>query len=80
MNKIFKARLDLANISVSSGAACSSGKVSRSHVLDAMGVKHDVSTGAIRVSLGRDTDDAAVERLVENWLKLAAKLEHAAAQ
>ena len=72
--------LDLADISVSAGAACSSGKVSRSHVLDAMGVKHDVSNGAIRVSLGRDTDDAAVDRLVENWLKLAAKLEHAAAQ
>ena len=72
--------LDLADISVSAGAACSSGKVSRSHVLDAMGVKHDVSKGAIRVSLGRDTDDAAVDRLVENWLKLAAKLEHAAAQ
>jgi len=32
------------------------------------------------VSLGRDTDDAAVDLLVENWLKLAAKLEHAAAQ
>ena len=72
--------LDLAGISVSAGAACSSGKVSRSHVLDAMGVEHDVSSGAIRVSLGRDTDDAAVGRLVENWLKLASKLEHAAAQ
>ncbi|MEC8132294.1 MAG: aminotransferase class V-fold PLP-dependent enzyme, partial [Pseudomonadota bacterium] len=72
--------LDLADISVSAGAACSSGKVSRSHVLDAMGVKHDVSNGAIRVSLGWDTNDAAIGRLVENWLKLAAKLEHAAAQ
>ena len=72
--------LDLADISVSSGAACSSGKVSRSHVLDAMGFEHDLTSGAIRVSLGRDTSDAAVDRLVENWLKLAAKVEHAAAQ
>ncbi len=72
--------LDLADISVSSGAACSSGKVSRSHVLDAMGFEHDLTIGAIRVSLGRDTSDAAVDRLVENWLKLAAKVEHAAAQ
>ena len=72
--------MDLAGISVSAGAACSSGKVSRSHVLDAMGVEHDVSSGAIRVSLGQDTDDAAVDRLVENWLKLASKPEHAAAQ
>ena len=37
--------MDLAGISVSAGAACSSGKVSRSHVLDAMGVEHDVSKG-----------------------------------
>ena len=72
--------LDLADISVSSGAACSSGKVSRSHVLDAMGFEHDLTIGAIRVSLGRDTSDAAVDRLVKNWLKLAAKVEHAAAQ
>ena len=50
------------------------------HVLDAMGVEHDVSSGAIRVSLGQDTDDAAVDRLVENWLKLASKPQHAAAQ
>ncbi|MAK11682.1 MAG: cysteine desulfurase [Rhizobiales bacterium TMED83] len=72
--------LDLAGISVSAGAACSSGKVSRSHVLDAMGVEHDVSSGAIRVSLGRDTNDTDCDRLVESWLKLASKLEHAAAQ
>ena len=72
--------LDLAGISVSAGAACSSGKVSRSHVLDAMGIEHDVSSGAIRVSLGRDTDDGACDRLVENWLKQAAKLQRAAAQ
>ena len=72
--------LDLAGISVSQGAACSSGKVSRSHVLDAMGVEHDVSRAAIRVSLGRDTDDAAVARLVGNWLNLATRLKHPAAQ
>mgnify|MGYP005681221937 FL=1 len=72
--------LDMAGISVSAGAACSSGKVSRSHVLDAMGIEHDLSSGAIRVSLGRDTDDEACDRLVKNWLKQAAKLQRAAAQ
>jgi cysteine desulfurase len=44
--------LDLEGIAVSSGSACSSGKVKRSHVLSAMGVAPDVATGAIRVSLG----------------------------
>ncbi len=44
--------LDLEGIAVSSGSACSSGKVKRSHVLTAMGVEPDLARGAIRVSLG----------------------------
>ncbi|MGH6811511.1 MAG: cysteine desulfurase family protein [Methylocella sp.] len=44
--------LDMEGIAVSSGSACSSGKVKRSHVLSAMGVEPDVARGVIRVSLG----------------------------
>jgi cysteine desulfurase len=44
--------LDLAGVAVSSGAACSSGKVARSAVLDAMGIPGDLAAGAIRLSLG----------------------------
>ena len=53
--------LDLAGVAVSSGSACSSGKVTASHVLAAMGVASDMSRGALRVSLGWSTaaDDAA---------------------
>jgi cysteine desulfurase len=57
--------LDLAGIAVSSGAACSSGKVTRSAVLDAMGVKGDLAGGAIRLSLGWSSGEVDVSRFGE---------------
>lgn len=54
--------LDLDGIAVSSGSACSSGKVRASHVLAAMGAPDWVKAGAIRVSIGPDTAWDALER------------------
>lgn len=48
---------DLAGVALSSGAACSSGKVGRSHVLDAMAVAPEIAGGAIRLSMGWDTTE-----------------------
>lgn len=48
---------DLAGVALSSGSACSSGKVKRSHVLDAMGMDRSLAEGAVRISLGWDTDE-----------------------
>ncbi|MBM3555826.1 MAG: cysteine desulfurase [Alphaproteobacteria bacterium] len=59
--------LDLAGIAVSAGAACSSGAVTRSHVLEAMGVSADLADGAIRVSLGRENTTEEAEHLVAAW-------------
>ena len=56
--------LDLDGIAVSSGSACSSGKVERSHVLAAMGVPAELSRGAIRVSTGWTTTEADIERFL----------------
>jgi cysteine desulfurase len=56
--------LDLDGIAVSSGSACASGKVGRSHVLEAMKVKTSFTSGAIRVSMGWNTDEAGLDRLV----------------
>ena len=53
--------LDLAGVAVSSGSACSSGKVGASHVLAAMGVAPELSQGAIRVSLGWSSNANEIE-------------------
>jgi cysteine desulfurase len=58
---------DLAGVSVSAGAACSSGKVAPSHVLKAMNVSEDIARTAVRVSMGWNTDVADVDRFVEVW-------------
>ncbi len=53
---------DLAGVSLSSGAACSSGKVGVSHVLEAMGA--DAALGALRVSVGPETSVDEVDRFL----------------
>lgn len=65
---------DLNGIAVSSGSACSSGKVAASHVLSAMGVAEAVAGGAVRVSLGPTTTSADVENLLNAWNKVVSSL------
>jgi cysteine desulfurase len=66
--------LDLAGVAVSSGSACSSGKVEASHVLRAMGVAPEVAQGAIRVSLGIGSTPADIERFLDAWGTLIKRL------
>ncbi|WP_298243273.1 cysteine desulfurase family protein [uncultured Bradyrhizobium sp.] len=65
---------DLEGVAVSSGSACSSGKVQPSHVLSAMG--HDPATaqGAVRLSLGWSTEPEDINRALEAWRKLGNSL------
>jgi cysteine desulfurase len=65
---------DLEGIAVSSGSACSSGKVQPSHVLGAMGVSPSLLRGAVRLSLGWETTETDIERLLNAWRKLATAL------
>jgi cysteine desulfurase len=65
---------DLAGIAVSSGSACSSGKVQPSHVLEAMGFGPEIAQGAVRLSLGWSTSAAEVDYCIEAWRKLAGTL------
>jgi cysteine desulfurase len=65
---------DLDGVAVSSGAACSSGKVRRSHVLEAMGVEPRLAEGAIRVSLGWNSTEEDVKNFAAACEKLVATL------
>jgi cysteine desulfurase len=62
---------DLAGIAVSSGSACSSGKVQPSHVLEAMGFGRELARGAVRFSMGWSTSQAHIDSALEAWRKLA---------
>ena len=66
--------LDLAGVRVSAGAACSSGKVGRSHVLAAMGLG-EAAGHAIRVSLPWDAPEDAAERFLAAWGAMRERME-----
>lgn len=65
---------DLNGIAVSSGAACSSGKVQTSTVLTAMAVESGLAAGAVRVSLGWSTNEADIDLLLNAWMRVASSL------
>jgi len=65
---------DLNGIAVSSGAACSSGKVQASSVLAAMGVEPDLTRGAVRLSFGWSTTANDIQRFLKTWKMLAGSL------
>jgi cysteine desulfurase len=68
--------LDLADICVSAGAACSSGKVTRSAVLLAMGVEPAEAETALRISFGWNTCFDDIERLIAAWRDLYIRVAH----
>lgn len=64
---------DLAGFAVSSGSACSSGKVGRSHVLDAMGFKSN--DGAVRISFGEATSKGEIEAFLTAFATIISRLQ-----
>lgn len=66
--------LDLDGISVSSGSACSSGRVETSHVLMAMGLDKDIARAAIRVSMGWNSTSTDTESFLEAWSSYLSRL------
>ncbi len=62
--------LDLKGVAVSSGSACSSGKVGKSHVLSAMGYSDDEVKSAIRISVGYTTTNKDIDDFLEIYSEL----------
>jgi cysteine desulfurase len=71
--------LDLRGIAASGGSACQSGSISPSHVLTAIGVRPDLASAAIRMSLGVLTTDQSIDRVIEVFPALVAKARQLAA-
>jgi cysteine desulfurase len=67
--------LDREGIAVSSGSACSSGKVKPSHVLSAMHIEPDMARGAIRVSLGWNSREEECVRFLEVLEKTVRRIK-----
>ncbi|MEO8757283.1 MAG: aminotransferase class V-fold PLP-dependent enzyme [Devosia sp.] len=65
--------LDLKGISVSSGSACSSGKVGPSHVLKAMGVPADLADCAMRLSVGWNSTEQDIEAFLEGFSEVLGR-------
>jgi len=66
--------LDFAGIAVSTGSACSSGKLAASHALLAMGLKHEDAHGSLRVSLGKWTTEKDINYFAGELNKVVKKL------
>ncbi|MCJ8322631.1 MAG: cysteine desulfurase [Hyphomicrobiales bacterium] len=66
--------LDLAGIAVSSGSACSSGKVSQSHVLKAMGYANDLALCGLRISFGWDTKPQDLDEFITEYTKIYQRM------
>jgi cysteine desulfurase len=70
---------DLEGVALSSGSACSSGKVAASHVLSAMGISAELSKAAIRISLGWNTTDEDINHFISAWRKISKRHQSKAA-
>ena len=66
--------LDLKGICASSGSACTSGSLDPSHVLLAIGLKHEIAHGSLRISIGKYNTKEEIDFLVESLVEIVNKL------
>ena len=66
--------LDMQGISASSGSACTSGSLDPSHVLLAIGLKHEIAHGSLRVTFGDDNEPEDADRIADALVGIVARL------
>jgi cysteine desulfurase len=72
-NSVAMMGLDLKGISISSGSACSSGKVGPSHVLKAMGVPPELGECAMRLSVGWNSTEADIAAFLDGFSEVLGR-------
>jgi cysteine desulfurase len=71
--------LDLEGFAVSSGSACTSGETEPSQVLLALGLDRELAKGSLRVTVGRSTTEAEVDRFVDALSRVVTRLRESTA-
>jgi cysteine desulfurase len=71
--------LDLEGFAVSSGSACTSGETEPSQVLLALGLDRELAKGSLRVTVGRSTTEAQVDRFIDALTRVVARLRDSGA-
>ena len=66
--------LDMKGICASSGSACTSGSLDPSHVLLAIGLKHEIAHGSLRLTLSEENTTEEIDVVVEELKRIVAKL------
>ncbi len=66
--------LDMADIAASSGSACTTGSLEPSHVLTAMGIDSDLAHASLRLTVGKDTTESDIDRVLETLPGIVSRL------
>ncbi|MDD3394957.1 MAG: cysteine desulfurase NifS [Anaerotignum sp.] len=66
--------LDQVGICASSGSACTSGSLDPSHVLLAIGLKHEIAHSSLRLSINEDTTDDDITYILHHVVKIVSRL------
>ena len=66
--------MDMNGICVSSGSACTSGSLDPSHVLMALGLRHEQAHGSLRMTLGKDNTQAQIQKVLDTLPGIVERL------